>query len=110
MQDVITASFEKKDCKRGVDYRKSLIKVTIALRDSIDRTVQKILLTLCDMQRILYAPESERSIENFLRLYNQTFLHAILLKEMVVNTKSLTSRVLWGKYFHALFSHAPLMY
>ena len=110
MQDVITASFDKKDCKRGVDYRKSLVKISIALRDNIDRTVQKILFTLCDVQQILYAPESERTIENILRLYNQTFLHAILLKEMVVNTKHLTSRVLWGKYFHAFFSHAPVMY
>ena len=39
------------------------------------------------------------------------FLHACLIRELVGSkAKSLTNRVLWGKYFHAIVHHAPVMY
>ena len=109
-EETIIASFEKKDCKRGVDYRKSLIKMNVALHGKIDKSVYMILSTLCEIQRILYIGEHERTMENILRLYNLTFLHTVLLKETVMTPKAVTSRTLWGKYIHALFVHAPVMY
>ena len=36
-EETIVASFEKKDCKHGVDYRKSLIKMNVALHGKIDK-------------------------------------------------------------------------
>ena len=94
-EETIVASFEKKDCKRGVDYRKSLVKMNVALHGKIDKTIYMILSTLCEIQRILYIGENERTIENILRLYNQTFLHAVILKETVITPKAITSRTLW---------------
>ena len=111
MEDIIYTSLENKETKRGVDYRKSLVKLNIYLRDKINTTVFQILSTLCEVQGILYAAESERSIEKILRLHNQIFLHACLIKELVRSkTKSLTKCVLWGKYYHAIVCHVPIMY
>ena len=111
MEDIIYTSFENKETKRGVDYRKSLVKLNIYLRGKINTTVFQILSTLCEIQGILYAAESERSIEKILRLDNQVFLHACLIKELVGSkTKSLTKRVLWGKYYRGIVCHAPIMY
>ena len=101
MEDIIYTSFENRETKRGVDY----------LRGKINNTVFQILSTLCEIQGILYAAESERSIEKILRLHNQVFLHACLIKELVGSkTKSLTKHVLWGKYYHAIVCYAPIMY
>ena len=53
----------------------------------------------------------ERTAENILRLHNQVFLHACFIKELVGSkAKSLSSRMLWGKYFHAIVCHASIMY
>ena len=58
----------------------------------------------------LYIGEHNRTMENIVRLYNQTFLHTVLLKEKMMTPKAVTSRELWGKYIHALHVHAPNMY
>ena len=58
----------------------------------------------------LYIGEHKRTMENIVRLYNQTFLHTVLLKETVMTPKAVTCRTLWGKYIHALYVHAPNMY
>ena len=71
----------------------------------------KILLTLCEIQDILYTGEMQRTVEHILRLNNQIFLHACLIKEVAGRKpKSMTSRLLRGKYFHAITCHAPIMY
>ena len=111
MEETIQLSLERKEIKRGIDYRKSLIKSNVSLRRKIDANVFKILSTLCEIQDILYAGEMERTVENILRFHNQVFLHACLIRELVGSkAKSLTNRVLWGKYFHAIVYHAPVMY
>ena len=71
----------------------------------------KILTTLCEIQRILYAGEKERNAESVLRLHNMTFIHACLIREVIgSNVKTITERDLWGKYSHALIYHSPIMY
>lgn len=46
-----------KDKLRGVDYRKTLIYITIALHQFANRKVKLLLLTLCEMIEIYYAQE-----------------------------------------------------
>ena len=65
-----------------------------------------MVLTLCEMQRILYQQESNRTSQNILHLYLQTFLHAMLLIIHFKNPKSITKRKMFGKYYHALTAHA----
>ena len=54
MEEVISMTFERKETKRGVDYRKSLIKLTTALNGKVNNNVYQILLSLCEIQHILY--------------------------------------------------------
>ena len=110
MKEIIAASFENKECRRGVDYRKSLIKVVIALNGKIDSIVYKILSTMCEIQELLYTSEENRTIEIILRLHNQIFLHMVLLNKVVrMNTSPLSTRCFYGKYYHALIAHAAVM-
>ena len=61
----------------------------------MDTYVFKILSTLCEIQDILYAGKIERTVENILRLHDQVFLHASLIKESVGSkAKLLTDRML----------------
>ena len=111
MEETITGSFAQKEVKRGVDYRRSLIMLNKVLKGKIDKTVFGILSTLCEIQRILYSSEKERSVHNILRLHNLVFLHKCYIDEVVGDVpKTMTARLLWGKYFHALVAHAAMMY
>ena len=110
LQNLILLSFEGKDCKRGVDYRKSIVKLVIALDGKIDKQVYNIFSTMCNIQALLYYDESKRTVENILRLNNQIFLHIIFLKEVVgMKPVSLTTKKMYGKYYHALIAHSHLM-
>ena len=104
MEETIQLSLERKGIKRRIDYRKSLIKLNVSLRGKSDANVFKILSTLCEIQDILYAGKMERTAENILRFHNQEFLHACLIREFVGSkAKSLSNRVLWEKYFEAMY-------
>lgn len=62
------------------------------------------------MQGILYKSEENRTPISILRLYNQSFQHAMILNEVIKNTISLTKRKMFGQYYHALTVHAPDQY
>ena len=111
MEDTILNSFSQKELKRGVDYRRSLVYLNSKLNGKIDKTIFGILSTLCEIQRILYGEERERTIENVIRLHNLVFLHKCLIDDVVGDTpKIVRKRVFRGKYFHALLVHAPTMF
>ena len=61
-----------------------------------------------DLKKITLVKTYYHGIE---RLNNQIFLYAYLLKEVVGRkAKAMTSRLLIGKYFHAITFHAAIMY
>ena len=101
-----------KEYKRGVDYRAAIIKVAgyAGQTGKISPEVMLFINTLIEMQRILYAPEKNRTPALILRYYNQSWLHSILLKKLSdLKPKKLTLRKLFGVYFHDLTAHAGLM-
>ena len=54
LKDLIEASFNGKDCQRGIDQRSSLIKVYIFCKTNLPESqVTSILFTLCEIQRVL---------------------------------------------------------
>ena len=61
----------------GVDYRKTLIYITIALYQFANREVKLLLVTLCEMIENYYAQEEKRSLKMILRLHNLCWRHAI---------------------------------
>ena len=80
LQNAIGHVMGDKSCKRGVDYRVSLIQLVVMLRNKINEQIYDILDTMCEIQEILYAGENKRSVETILCMHNQTFLHMMLVK------------------------------
>ena len=104
--DIIGAVFNGKDSKRGVDYRTSLMKVCCHFKKEYpESNFTEILHTLCEIQKVLYQQESHRTNENILHLYVQTFLI-----NFEKNIKSMSTRKVFGKYYHAIISHASDQY
>jgi len=101
----LKAAFSSRQVKRGKDYRNALLQLTTAVDGRIDDKIVQILISLCEIQEILYS--NERSAELILRLYNVTFVHAMKMIVAFETTEKLTKRKLFGQYFHALVCHAP---
>ena len=95
-----------KDKLRGVDYRKTLIYITIALYQFANREVKLLLVTLCEMIEIYYAQEEYRSPKMILRLHNLCWRHAIQCRRVLTPPKKLTYRKLFGLYFHSCVTHS----
>ena len=72
-KDMVTLSFDNKECKRGVNYRKSLLKLVLVLKGKIDQLAFELLSTMVNIQSILYSNESTRSIENICFLHTKVF-------------------------------------
>ena len=106
LEHTINTSFAKKDIKRSVDYRKSIIIVITYYRDKIWNFV---LETLVNIQMLLYAGENKRNEKYIVWLNNQLFLH-FLLCEIVIgkNLKVLLFRKFFGSFLNALIPHAIL--
>ena len=68
--------------------------------------IQTLLDSLTELSKLLYLPANLRSPKLVLRLHNQAFLHAMILKEVIVHPKSLTERKLYGRYWHSITVHA----
>ena len=105
-------SFGSKENNRACDYRRGLIELTFAIKDEIsDYETLEILLTLIEIQRILYSDADERTPRQILQFHNMTFKHFHLIKSIFKdNFVSLTRRKFYGKYFHNLMIHAPIQY
>ncbi|KAI8511919.1 AP-5 complex subunit zeta-1 [Branchiostoma belcheri] len=108
----VAAMFQGKEMQRGVDYRKHLLTVTVkmATQDGNPKAIA-LLESLCNITHILYLGEQDRTNQQILRLANQTYLHGILVREVIgTETKSITKRKLYGQYWHSLTTHAPMLY
>ena len=110
--DIINVSFNGKIAKNSSDYRKSILIVTKWFQDNCSHHVFKsILLTLCEIQEILYSPDKNRSPQSVLRLYLILFIHMLLIKINIRGKlQKLTARKFFGSYFHSLVHHTALQY
>ena len=109
-EEAIKTSFAGKEAKRGCDYRKSLIDCTAFLRYKIDPEYHELLQQLCEIQEICYGNELQRTVASIYRFLNLTFVHAVSVHKLLGKPRSLTSRKLFGQYFHSLCIHAPELY
>lgn len=111
MEEAIDLCLGNKDNKRTVDYRIALVKTAGFLHKSgvMSETALAALDTLIEVQRILYLAEEKRSPKEILRYHNQSWYHAILLKEIIKQPKKLTHRKMFGVYFHNISAHAGPM-
>ena len=109
VKDIITSSFNGKEAKNSADHRKSLLLITNwFLSNMKNHFLTNILITLCEIQEILYLPDKKRSVQKIMRLIFSTFKHAMLLKiHLDGKLKSETEQKFFGIYYHSLIRHSP---
>ncbi|KAI8516476.1 AP-5 complex subunit zeta-1 [Branchiostoma belcheri] len=112
MNATIKALQQDKEQLRGVDFRKQLLIVTAAMSaNNADTKVVQLLSSLATIVHILYTQEKDRSPRLVLRLANLTYMHCMLLREVIGTvTRALTPRKMYGTYYHSLSTHAPLLF
>ena len=108
----ITTLALKKDKLRATDYRRAILKVTIALsmKNLLTEDEKDILLLFSEMMGIYYENDGKRSPRSVLRLYNISFRHGQAIQKLLTPPKELTLRKLCGIYYHGAVDHAPLLY
>ena len=87
--------------------------MTNSLHCQINGKIDRLLMTLSEIQRILYLDEDFRTAKNNLRLHNWCFQQFVLLKEIFPVEKlgeRITRDRFFGKYQHNLYVHALLQY
>ena len=98
-------TIDRKDVKRGCDYRQALIMITYMMRGKCSDVVYDLLLSLCQISKIAYQRAGRRTEKVVLRLYNLCYKHGVLCTEIFKTTRILTNRKIFGIYFHALVTH-----
>ena len=92
----------------GAVLRTAAIKLLMKLlKSTANASVVTLLDTIVRISHLLYMPESRRNPKMVLRLYNCTWLHHALCKQLFSNLKTQSQSHLFGIYLHALVAHAP---
>ena len=112
VKEIINSLFSGKEAKNADDYRKSLLLVTKWFLSKIkNHFTINILLPLCEIQDILYLPETKRSAQKLMRLTSTSFLHVLFIKINIEgNVKSATERKFSGIYYRNLIRHSCEQY
>ena len=102
----------KKEKLCATDYRRAILKVTIAManKNLLESDEREILLLFCEMMGMYYENDEKRSPRSVLRLYNISFRHEQAIQRHLIPTKELTLRKMCGIYYHGAVDHAPLLY
>ena len=106
------AIFKDKQTIRGCDYRDAAVVLPQLLqgKHNFPNEIIELLSSLCEIGRLLYSRESQRTNQSVLRLHLVIWTHWVQLRELFPSTKTITKRKLWGYYAHALLTHAPILY
>ena len=108
--EVIVSSVLGKETLRGSDYRKGAILILEALQDlTPTSSLTTMLATAVEMTELLYCDPTKRTSQSVLRLHNIAFVNAKLCFDHFHNPKTMSSRRMFGRYFHALTTHSPLL-
>ena len=100
-------TIDRKDVKRGCDYRHALLVITDMMRGNCPDDIYDMLLTLCEISKIAYQRAYLRNNKTILRLFLITYKHRCLYTKYFEKTKKLTQRKMFGIYFHVLTEHFP---
>ena len=108
--DVIANSVLGKETLRCSDYRKGAILMLKALQETIpDSPLTAMLSTAVEITELLYSRQENQTKQSVLRLHNLAFVHAKLCSDHLSNPKTMSRRKMFGRYFHAITTHSPLL-
>ena len=106
--DIIVGSVLGKETLRGSDYRKGSILILKMLQEFTPNSpLTTLLSTAVEMTELLYCDPTKRRSQSVLRLHNITFVHAKLCVDLFGEPKTISSRRMFGRYFHALTNKCP---
>lgn len=108
ISDIVDATVNR-DHSRGCDWRRALFLVTAAVLDLPQSTasVNRLLRTLVDITKALYAPELQRCPKMVLHLTLCLWRHMEMLVDVIGVPKVVSTGTLYGGYLHDLL-HSPL--
>ena len=104
----VKGSVLDKSTLQGSDYRQAVILIYKQLENTILEAYKQLFRTATDIASLLYSSDSERSPRNVLRLHNVTFIHGMLCTQLFGSSPR--GSTLFGRYFHSIVCHAPLIY
>ena len=107
----VKESILNKTTLRCVDYRKATILLSSALRKiDADTNIVRLIDTAVELCEILYSKAGYRTPRSILRLHNISYVHGNLCVATFAQTRSVTTRRMFGNYFHSLVCHSALTY
>ena len=98
---------------RCSDYRKAMIILYLKLREpqlKTDEAVVLLLETAVSISHLLYTEDANRTPKSILALHNDTFQHCLLCKQLFPEPKNITHLKMFGRYFHSIIVHTPLLF
>ena len=105
----VTLTTGKRETKRAVHFRCSLLTTSLHVQGTASSTVQSLLDTMVDMQDILYKEDEHRSQPLILCYHHSSWYHLTLCHSIIgFNLKNKTVHKFYGTYLHDLTAHAPL--
>ena len=109
--DTIAKSVLGKETLRGSDFRKGAILMLTALQETIPNSpVTTMLSTAVEITELLYSHPVKRTQQSMLRLHSLAFVHAKLCSDHLSEPRTMSQRKMFGRYFHAITTHSPLLY
>ena len=99
-----------KSTLRASDYPKAVILIynNLLRCDNSHPSYKDLFQTATEISEILYSPDSQRSSTTILRLHNVTFIHGRLCTELFGDSPRRST--IFGRYFHSIVTHVPLLY
>lgn len=103
-------TISEKNQIKGSDARLYAIKLSKftankLMENKVEENIFNLVASLVEIIKI-----HARTKQSILRLYNQTFIFAVLCKIVFGTPKKMTSRKFYGTHFHSLTTHAPEVY
>ena len=110
-KELLDVDLFQKNTKRGADCRLAAIHLLSLLKQlTAPPKVVKLIETMVVISELLYADHKKRSPQTVLQLYNSTYLHHEICKDLFEESTEISHRKLFGSHLHALVVHAPAQY
>jgi len=92
----------------GADLRTTSIQ--LLTNEGASSQLILLLTTIVKMSEILYSDEEIRTPRRVLQLYNTTWLHLELCRELFPSLQKINQTRFFGTYLHSLTAHSPIQY
>ena len=93
----------------SVAFKATVLLCKVLHDNTADENLVLLVDTLVEICEILYADSELRSPRSVLRLHNLTFIDGRLCVQLFYDPKAISKRKMFGKYFHSLITHPPIL-